>query len=304
MASRVKRRYVLDMHRPAALGVFALLWVSLIAHAQNGPRFRAGVVTSLEIESHQFLQPEAILDRSQEKPDSPPLGRGSEQREFFARATLTNRGRTPLVLAASAENPAGLSWNFRVFNSEGVEVWQTPNSLRLLSMPVVPGVPVAPGRALTTTLRIPLVVEGAPLPPGRYQLEAFLPADQPIVVSVPFTILPRLRPPQPHGEVVGTVLRPARNESGNLLPASRYRVTITSLLSSDSGKAIWSGETDSKGNFRAVLPPGAYRATATPQILIMIYPPPPGLIGSTDFEVSAGQTTEVLVVLGQTSSQN
>lgn len=146
---------------------------------------------------------------------------------FRATATLLNQSRADVPLAFADRSILSRAWNFRLYDAEGILVWQSEPEDEDAENPSPHTFLLRPGRALSRSVTIPLWLEDGPLAPGRYTVEALLLADTPLVVTSFLSVLPGKRPPAPVGTVKGLVVHGERDsESGQMRPAPGMRVTI------------------------------------------------------------------------------
>jgi hypothetical protein len=225
---------------------------------------------------------------------------------FAASAIFTNRSSSDISFMFSNPVAAEQHFKFRVLDSGGKEVW--------VSAEVSPDGPTTEDTlrrrsAWRRTVLVPLKIEGAPLPPGRYTLEAILDADAAISASSIFEVSP---PPDPDGiqtGIAGQVLQTTGLEptaGAAFLPDERAvagaRIVITEILDPRTPVArapfFWEGVTNTEGRFHANTPPGRFRVTATlpppGPMAANVAPGPNGPLQSKTLEITvqAGQFSE------------
>ncbi|HEX5175847.1 MAG TPA: hypothetical protein VFV83_02405, partial [Chthoniobacteraceae bacterium] len=225
---------------------------------------------------------------------------------FAVSAILTNRSNSDIPFIFADPIAAERHFKFRVLDAAGKEVWissevtsdgaTTEDVLRRRS-------------AWRRTVLVPLKIDGAPLLPGRYTLEAILDVDNPLSASLTFEVV---SPPDPDGKetgITGQVLQaigPEPAAGTTFLPSDRVvtgaRIVITEILDPKTPVArapfFWQGVTNTEGRFQTNTPPGRFRVTATlplpgPTVAANL---PPGPIGPMQ-----SKTIEITVEAGQFS---
>jgi len=224
---------------------------------------------------------------------------------FAASVILTNRSNSDISFMFSDPAAAERHFKFRVLDSGGKEIWvasevssdgpTTEDTLRHRS-------------AWRRTVLVPLKMDEAALPAGRYTLEAILEADPQLSASSIFEVA---APPDPDGKltgIAGQVLQATNPESagGAAVAPSEHvvvgaRVAITEILDPSTPVArapfFWQGVTNSEGRFKANTPPGRFRVIATlplpgPTVATNILPGPVQS-KTVEITVEAGAFSEV-----------
>src|SRR5262245_13000719 len=94
---------------------------------------------------------------------------------FVASVSLSNRSRAAIPFSF---NNAGPRWTFRLVDASGQERWHSDSDI--VSAQVITEDVLGPGKTWKLSGRIPLVVDGVPLPAGIYTVQALLNADKPV----------------------------------------------------------------------------------------------------------------------------
>ncbi len=182
---------------------------------------------------------------------------------FAACAVLQNRSRDGITFDFPNAGAAERKFKFRVFDSEGEQVWESDADV--VSPEVVTTETLLRGARWKRVIRIPLVIDGTPLPPGAYSLQATLEADKQPGAAVPFEVV---EPPKPDPTVENTgiagkvVVVDGDVES----PAAGATVLVQQIIPQgvrlDHPPFNWSGHTDDAGAFKTKTPPGRYKVVA------------------------------------------
>ncbi len=237
------------------------------------PKPAGGLQSSLSTNGYQFTQV------------TPPPNHPIAAPTFRATASLLNQSRTDVPLAFVDRSIVARGWNFRLYDPNGILVWQSEAEDEEVPNAQPYTFALRPGRALSRTVTVPLWLESGPLEPGRYTVEAILLTDTPLVVTSFISVLSGKQPPVLMGTVKGLVLHGERDATGQMRPAPEMHVTITPksqvrppLPVSPVEINIPSGATNTN--------PGASGADNTPSIFrpSPISPPhlPPSWSGFTD----------------------
>lgn len=249
-----------------------------------------GLSVSLSTSRYSFSQP------SGDTGTDPVVG---PKPSFAASIALSNRGRTAIAFTFP---DAGPRWTFRIFDSANQEVWKSGGDV--VAAQVITEDELGPGETWRQNVRVPLVLEDAPLAVGVYTLQAVLNADKPVSATTPFEVVSA-----PHGNtgIKGLVERWYSSGNGEVgisygKPAPGVLVTVRQLSPvTKQGRVAfaWTGRTDANGKFVVETPPGRYRVTAIfrPDVEIAVFPPPPPLTAEVDVTVQAGAFSSVYLRL-------
>jgi hypothetical protein len=238
-----------------------------------------------------------------------PPSRGS----FTASAVLYNRSNTDITFAFPNGDAAENRFRFRVFDSAGTEVWASDDGV--VTPPVMTEASLARRSAWRRTVQVPLKLEGKPLAPGIYTLEASIDADKQFGASAIFeVVLPPNPNPIPDNDtgIQGRVFRATGipndlvNPLPTELPVGGVRVVVSEIPSNTQPVTrslfFWQGVTDGEGRFQVNTLPGRFRVTATmlaqPTAIgtVAISPGVPVIVKTTEVTVDSGKFSEVTLV--------
>jgi hypothetical protein len=182
---------------------------------------------------------------------------------FTACVSLANRSRSPIPFTF---NDAGPRWTFRIVDSEDHELWRSDSDI--VSAQVLTNDKLGAGKTWKQTARIPLFVDGTPLPVGVYTLQAFLNADKAVSATSAFEVV---ADPWLTTGIKGLVLKQIAPPDGTYgpiteVPAAGLLVRVTEILDPlalvKRLPFIWIGYTNSEGRFTVNTPPGRFQVTA------------------------------------------
>jgi hypothetical protein len=180
---------------------------------------------------------------------------------FGASVCLSNRSRAAIPFNF---NDAGPRWTFRILDAADQEVWNSNSGVA--TPQVITEDVLGAGKSWKMSGSIPLVIEGTPLVPGTYTLQAFLNADKSVSATSFFEVVPR--PGSTTGGntgISGLVLKQVGVAGGGVeeAPAPGIRVLVANISTSVIGaRQNWILTTDSEGRFSLNTPPGRYRVSA------------------------------------------
>jgi hypothetical protein len=180
---------------------------------------------------------------------------------FTACVSLTNRSREPIPFTF---NDAGPRWIFRIVDSEDHELWRSDSDV--VSVQVLTDDKLGAGKTWKQTARIPLIIDGAPLVPAVYTLQAFLNADKSVSATSVFEVV---TDPLLNTGIKGLVLKQIAPPDGTLgpiteVPAAGLQVRVTEIPPPFVRKSFvftWIGYTNAEGRFTVNTPPGRFQVS-------------------------------------------
>lgn len=225
---------------------------------------------------------------------------------FPASAVLFNRSNTDIAFSFGDPVSAQRHFRFRVFDSAGKEVWSSDDGG---APQVITEDTLARRSAWRRTVRVPLQLEGKPLAPGVYTLEALIDADKQVGATSVFEVV---SPPNPDPKLTGIkglVLQATGPQTANTpateLPVAGAQIVVYAIPDDPSQPPtrppfFWQGLTTTEGRFQVNTPPGHYRVRATlprqptPIDDVLMRPAPlPGPSKTTEVTVEDGKFSEV-----------
>lgn len=281
-----------------------------LTHAQSPPDVSplpshvrvGGLNVSLTTSGYRFAVPSepAAVD------DLVDGGTVTVARAFVASAELRNRTRGNVAFEFPDTASAAQKFKFRVFNSEGVQVWESDADAVGADVPTTET--LRRGAMWRRVVRVPLVIDGVPLRPGVYSLQAAVEADKQPGASLPFVVVER-RDPHENTGIVGKVVL----VDGDVVsPAVGAVVRIHQIIPPNVRLAhppfSWTGRTNEDGGFRVNTQPGRFKVVATyfrpvpaEQDAAAIFreevPVELPLTAAAEVAVEAGQVSEVVLRL-------
>src|SRR4051794_33575686 len=157
----------------ACLLVLAFCQIGTAAERPRPILFTPGLGLRISLETTGYLFP------------TPSTASGTDQ--FSASVALLNRTRAPISFHFSSPNAARDHFLFEIFDYTGAQVWHSPEVITPTEVQLV--AVLGRGEIWKRTVRIPLVIAGTPLAPGRYTLEATLNGDTSIGARAAFVVL-------------------------------------------------------------------------------------------------------------------
>jgi len=258
----------------------------------------AGLQVSLTTSGYKFLLAE---------PESPGAATATSPKpareSFVASALLANRSNTDINFTFPTAAAAQVKWTFRIFDSAGVQRWQSDADL--VSPQLLTDAKLDKRGRWKRLIQVPLRIDDKLLDPGIYTLEASIDADKSLGATALFEVaLPPVIPePDKSTGIKGTVLLPGEGDN----PAGGAFVNIieirTNALPLRRPLFVWTGQADAAGKFQVVTPGGRFRVTASPGISVVpnvlgFVPPSSPLPKSVEVTVIAGAFSEATIRLG------
>lgn len=234
---------------------------------------------------------------------------------LIASVQLLNRSSQDLMFSFADDAAAQRRFDFRVFNSEGTEVWAS-NNVESDAVAKAANAALRKRSKWSASVQIPLKIDDVWLAPGVYTVEASLAGELKIGATTLFEVARTPEPaPQPENTgIKGQVF--ALNSANEIVVAPGMMVSIRELRQEPSNPFsspfpfLGSVVTDNDGRFQVNTPPGHFEVVAqvprppvkvpmTASIVdnqVVIRPPPPLPEHPRDskvVQVTAGQFSEV-----------
>lgn len=195
-----------------------------------------------------------------------------------ASVQLTNRSPHDLTFSFPNDAAAQRRFDFRVFNSEGTEIWSR-GGVENDAVETAVAATVRKRSKWSAVVQVPLQIDGEWLTPGLYTVEASLAGEPKIGATTLFEVAVPPPAPQPEvpkntgikGQVLSVPGIHVRLDGSVISPTVMPRgikatVSVQQLLPEGVQTApfFWQGETTEDGRFQVNTPPGNFRVSVLP----------------------------------------
>lgn len=304
------------LFRPFYLSL-ALLAAALLARADAAkpPVANGGLQMSLNTAAYRVYAGDSLPAEARKRSARSQAQALRTRDTLVASVQLANRSPQDLTFTFSDEEAARRRFDFRVFNSEGVEICSSGNVTTSEAVETAVAATLRKRSKWSAVVHIPLQIDGAWLTPGVYTIEASLAGEPKIGATTLFEVAGTSTPsPQPElpkdTGIKGQVFAPIGTYETPV--PSGVRITIEEIREETPGNSVvlpsfrWSGVSDREGRFQVNTPAGRFRVIAggmasSPGLPIIVpmnenqslLPRFLPLVASKEVEVTAGQFTEV-----------